>query len=431
MSVSAAATQASSTSEIRSYFPALQRRHGHSTVAYFDGPGGTQVPRQVVDRMSDYLLHHNANTHWAFPTSEETDALVHAARVAAADFLNGSPDEVAFGANMTTLAFHLARALGRGWGPGDEVVVTELDHHANVAPWTALAQERGITIRTVRLDTATGQLDFEDLERQVTGRCRLLAIGAASNALGTITDVAAAARVAQAVGAAVFVDAVHYAPHELVDVRRLGCDYLACSPYKFYGPHMGILWVRGDLLQELDVPRLIPAGDRGPERLETGTLSHEGMVGTTAAIDFLAGLGGRAGAARAARRGVRCAARAGRRPVQSAVGRTAGGAGGPHLRPAARQRPHAHHCVHGGRHPGDGGGPRPGRRRRVRLARRLLRAHGGGTAGTHARGPHPRRLCLLHVGGRRRPAGGRRGRREPRDYGLMKSPTVMVPGAVS
>jgi cysteine desulfurase family protein (TIGR01976 family) len=277
---------------IRSAFPALDRRHGWSGrgVAYFDGPGGTQVPARVVQRVADYLLHHNANTHWAYPTSAETDALLAEARQAAADFVNWAPEEIVFGANMTTLTFHLARALGRNWGPGDEVVVTELDHHANVAPWVEMARDRGVTVRTVRMDTDTGQLDWEDLERQVTPRCRLLAIGAASNALGTITDVRRAGEVARAVGARLFVDAVHYAPHVLVDVEALGCDYLACSAYKFYGPHVGLLWVRRQLLEGIDAPKLVPAPDHGPERLETGTLNHEGIVGAGAAIDFLAGI---------------------------------------------------------------------------------------------------------------------------------------------
>jgi cysteine desulfurase family protein (TIGR01976 family) len=290
----------SHVADIRSYFPALQRRHdgGPRTVAYFDGPGGTQVPRQVVDRMSDYLLHHNANTHWAFATSIETDELLHEARVAAADFLNGAPDEIGFGANMTTLTFHLARALGRAWRDGDEIVITELDHHANIAPWTELARERALVVRTARMLPETGELDWDDIADRITPRCRLLAIGAASNALGTITDVRRAADMAHAVGAQVFVDAVHYAPHELVDVHALGCDFLTCSAYKFYGPHIGVLWVRRDLVDGIDVPKLVPAADRGPERLETGTLNHEGIVGTTAAINFLAGVAGRPGAPR-------------------------------------------------------------------------------------------------------------------------------------
>jgi cysteine desulfurase family protein (TIGR01976 family) len=288
---------------VRAAFPALARTHNGLPVAYFDGPGGTQVPRAVGEAMADYLFHHNANTHWVYPTSVETDAAIVSAREAAADLLNARPDEVAFGANMTTLTFHLARAIGRGvggrpLGPGDEIVVTELDHHANVAPWRALEKERGVTIRVARADAAAGRLDWDDLARCIGPRTRLLAIGAASNALGTITDVTAAARLAHDVGALVFVDAVHYAPHALVDVRAMDCDFLACSAYKFYGPHVGILYGKRDLVASLDVPKLVPAPDGAPERLETGTLNHEGIVGTGAAIDFLASLGGDAGTRR-------------------------------------------------------------------------------------------------------------------------------------
>jgi cysteine desulfurase family protein (TIGR01976 family) len=276
---------------IRAQFPALERRHAGHPVAYFDGPGGTQVPRAVVEAMTDYLYHHNANTHWAYPSSIETDEAIAAARAALADFLNASPDEIAFGQNMTTLTFNLARSIGRGLGQGDEIVVTELDHHANVAPWQALAKERGVTLRTARVIPDTGQLDWEDLERQLGTKTKVLAIGAASNALGTVSDVARATRMAHEVGALVFVDAVHYAPHELVDVRAIGCDFLACSPYKFYGPHLGALFGKRELVRALDVPKLAPAPDTAPERLETGTLSHEAIVGAAAAVDFLASLG--------------------------------------------------------------------------------------------------------------------------------------------
>ncbi len=283
---------------IRAEFPALRREHRGHPVAYFDGPGGTQVPTAVADRMRDYLLNHNANTHWAYPTSEETDAAIASARVALADFLGASPGEIAFGANMTTLTFHVSRALARDWQPGDEVIVTELDHHANVDPWRAVARERGLTIRTVPLDTATGELDWPALERAFTPRTRLLAIGAASNALGTINDVTAASRLAHEAGALCFVDAVHYAPHAPVDVRAIGCDLLACSPYKFYGPHLGTLYVRQDLLERLDVPKVEPAANYAPDRLETGTQSHEAIVGAAAAVDFLASLAPDAGSRR-------------------------------------------------------------------------------------------------------------------------------------
>lgn len=284
--------------EIRAHFPALERRHEGHAVAYFDGPGGTQVPRAVVEAMTDYLYHHNANSHWHYPTSIETDAIIANARAAYADFLNARPTEVAFGANMTTLTFHLARALGHGWGTGDEVIVTELDHHANVDPWRTLARERGITVRTVGLDLASGGIDWADLERQLGPRTRLLAIGAASNAIGAMTDVRRAAQLAHAAGALVFVDAVHYAPHALVDVGALDCDYLACSPYKFYGPHLGVLWGRQSLLECLVVPKLLPASNAAPERLETGTQSHEAIAGAAAAVDFLASLAGDSGSSR-------------------------------------------------------------------------------------------------------------------------------------
>lgn len=277
-----------STETIRSHFPALQRQHNGFPVAYFDGPGGTQVPRQVAEAMSDYLLHHNANTHWAYPTSVETDELIAEARQTLADFFNCAPDEVSFGANMTTITFHIARALGRGFGPGDEIVITELDHHANHAPWQALAKERGVTIRTVRMLTETGQLDWDDLASKLNDNTKVLAIGAASNALGTINDIKRAVDLAHAVGALVYVDAVHFAPHELVDVKDLDCDFLACSAYKFYGPHIGVLYGKRELLETLDVPKLEPAPNEAPDRLETGTQNHEGICGAAAAVNFLA-----------------------------------------------------------------------------------------------------------------------------------------------
>src|SRR6185503_3636428 len=268
-----------------------ERLHNGRPVAYFDGPGGTQVPRSVADAVSDYLLHHNANTHWAYPTSAETDAALEAARVALADFLGGRPSEIAFGANMTTLTLHLGRALGRRWAAGDEVVVTELDHHANSDTWRQLARDRELVVRAVPFRRETGQLEMDALRAAISPRTRLVAIGAASNALGTINDVRSAADIAHAAGALVFVDAVHYAPHALVDVQRLGADFLACSAYKFYGPHVGVLWGRQELVDALDLPRLEPAPSTSPENLETGTQNHEGIVGAAAAVDFLAALG--------------------------------------------------------------------------------------------------------------------------------------------
>ena len=279
-----------SIEEIRGSFPALARTHTGYPVAYFDGPGGTQVPCTVVEAMNDYLYHHNANTHWAYPTSEETDAIIDSARSALADFLNASPTEIVFGANMTTLTFHLARALGRGYDRNDEILVTELDHHANIAPWRALEKERGVNVRMVKMIPETGELDWDDFSRQLSDRTKLVAIGAASNALGTLNDVRRAAKMAHSLGAQIFVDAVHYAPHGLIDVRDWDCDFLACSAYKFYGPHIGILYGRHDLLGSLDFPKLIPAPDSAPERAETGTQNHEGTAGAAAAVDFLASL---------------------------------------------------------------------------------------------------------------------------------------------
>jgi cysteine desulfurase family protein (TIGR01976 family) len=283
---------------IRADFPALARREGGHAVAYFDGPGGTQVPRAVGEAMTDYLYHHNANTHWAYPTSAETDALLDGARAVFADFFNATPADVSFGNNMTTIAFHVARGLARGWRAGDEIVVTELDHHANVAPWRAVAQDHGLVVRTVPLDPVTFRSDPTAFSRLIGPRTRLVAVGAASNALGTITDVAAVCATARAAGALSFVDAVHFAPHALVDVAAIGCDFLACSSYKFYGPHAGILYGRAGLVQSLDVPKLAPAPEAAPERLETGTQNHEGIVGAAAAVDYLASLAGGEGSRR-------------------------------------------------------------------------------------------------------------------------------------
>ncbi|HEX8635597.1 MAG TPA: cysteine desulfurase-like protein [Pyrinomonadaceae bacterium] len=276
--------------EIRAHFPALERQHGGHPVAYFDGPGGTQVPRAVIAAITDYLYHHNANTHWAYPASAETDAILEAARETLADFLHAAPTEIVFGANMTTLAFHLSRALSRRFDAGDEIIVTELDHHANIAPWHALARERGAVVRTAKMLPETGALDWEDFESLLNERTKLVAVGAASNALGTITDVRRAAEAAHRVGALCFVDAVHYAPHNLVDVRALDCDFLACSAYKFCGTHVGVLYGRQALLDSLDFPKLSPAPDTAPERAETGTLNHEGIAGAAAAVDFFASL---------------------------------------------------------------------------------------------------------------------------------------------
>jgi cysteine desulfurase family protein (TIGR01976 family) len=296
MSTAANQSGIASVEKIRARFPALERHEGGHPVAYFDGPGGTQVPRSVVEAISDYLYHHNSNTHWGYPTSNETDATIRKGREALADLLNAKPSEIVFGPNMSTLTFHLSRALGRAYGPGDEIVVTELDHHANIDPWRAVAKDRGVTVRSVRMVAETGQLDWQDLEAKVCKRTKVLAIGVASNALGTINDVRRAAEIAHSAGALLFADGVHSTPHIPTDVKAWGCDFLACSAYKFYGPHMGVLYARNELLQSIDFPKLVPAPDHAPERAETGTLNHEGIAGAAAAVDFIASLA--AGASR-------------------------------------------------------------------------------------------------------------------------------------
>jgi len=277
---------------MRADFPALARHHAGWPVAYFDGPGGTQVPEVVARRVADVMLHHNANAHWQYPTSRETDAIMDHARATFAAFLGGADDEIVFGANFTSLVFHLARGLGRGWQAGDEVIVTELDHHANVAPWQALAHERGIVLRWLPMDVTTGTLALERLPALITPRTRLLALGGASNALGTITDITAACGIARAHGVLTVVDAVHLAPHQLLDAAAIGADVIGCSPYKFYGPHLGVLWGRRALLATVDVPRLQPATNAPPERLQVGTPSFEAIAGAAAAVEWLATVGG-------------------------------------------------------------------------------------------------------------------------------------------
>jgi len=278
---------------VRPAFPALTRAIARQPVAYFDGPGGTQVPQRVADAVSDYLLNHNANAGWAYRTSVETDIALGQARAAAAAFVNAvSPDEILFGANMTTLTFHIARTIGRTLTPGDEIVVTDLDHHANIDPWVALARDYGAVIRHVPLLQNSAQLDFDGYERLLGPRTRLVAVGLSSNAFGTINPVGRMAAAAHRVGALVFVDAVHAAAHAALDVAAIGADMLAFSAYKVYGPHVGVAYCRAALLERLDFPRLAPQLPKGSKRAESGTLNHEGIVGTGAAINFLAGLSG-------------------------------------------------------------------------------------------------------------------------------------------
>jgi len=279
-----------STKEIRSWFPALERAHNGHPVACFDAPGGTQTPRAVVDAVADYLLNHNANTHWEYPTSHETDAIIETARHTFADFLKASANEIVFGANTTSMIYHLSRALGRTLEPGDEVVITELEHHANVAPWQALEVERGVRLRISQMDPESGQLDWNDFERLVTKRTKVVAFGAGCNALGTVNDYRRAVQLAHSVGALALVDAVHYAPYFLCDVKEIDCDFLTCSAYKFYGPHVSVFYGKQELLESIDFPKLQPAPDTAPERVEMGTLNHEGIAGAAAAVDFYASL---------------------------------------------------------------------------------------------------------------------------------------------
>jgi cysteine desulfurase family protein (TIGR01976 family) len=284
-------------SQLRTQFPALQEERNGRPFIFFDGPGGTQVPAAVIEAMNRYLVEANSNFHGPFLYSQRTDETARAARQAMADLLNAArPEEIVFGPNMTTLTFNVSRAVGRTLSPGDEIVVTRLDHDANIAPWLAL-EERGAVVRHVRFDPADCTLDMEALAEAITPRTRVVALGYASNAVGTINDVARAAELAHAVGAWLYVDAVHYAPHGPIDVQALGCDLLACSAYKFFGPHQGALYGRYDLLDELPAYKVRPAGDDPPDKFETGTQSFEAMAGTTAAVDYLASVGRRFGGA--------------------------------------------------------------------------------------------------------------------------------------
>ncbi len=276
---------------IRPFFPALHQTINGNPALFFDAPGGTQVPQTVIDAISNYLIHSNANDHGAFATSRRTDAVIAAAHSAMADFLGCDADEIVFGANMTTLTFALSRAIGRDLGVGDEIVVTRLDHDANVAPWQALA-ERGVTIRMVDIDVETCSLNMQDFAAQITPRTRLVAFGFASNAVGTINEVQIIIDMARQVGALTFVDAVHYAPHGPLDVRALDCDFLALSAYKFFAPHLGCIYGKRTHLERLQPYKIRPAANTIPDRWETGTQNHEGLAGLVAAIDYLASIGG-------------------------------------------------------------------------------------------------------------------------------------------
>ena len=272
---------------VRSHVPALA-----SGAIFFDNPGGTQVVQEVIERMQRYWQLTNANNGGAFRTSRESDAVVYEARQAVADFLHASrPEEIIFGQNMTSLTFHIGRSLARMLKPGDELIVTRLDHDANIAPWLLLAEDCGCHVRWVDIHTEDCTLDLEDLERQITPRTKIVAIGYASNAVGTVNDVKRAVQLAHNVGALCFVDAVQYAPHKPIDVQELDCDFLACSAYKFFGPHIGILYGKYAILEQLMAYKVRPSENTPPYKFETGTQSFESIAGTLGALEYVAWVG--------------------------------------------------------------------------------------------------------------------------------------------
>ena len=272
---------------IRAHFPALA-----SGAIFFDNPGGTQVAQEVLQRMQHHLQYTNANNGGAFYTSIASDATVYEARQAVADFLHASrAEEIIFGQNMTSLTMHISRSLARTLKPGDELVVTHMDHDANIAPWLLIAEDRGCHVRWVDIHTEDCTLDMAELERQITPRTRIVAIGYASNAVGTVNDVKRAVQLAHDVGALCFVDAVQYAPHKPIDVQELDCDFLACSAYKFFGPHIGILYGKYELLDQLMAYKVRPADNIPPYKFETGTQSFESIAGTLGAMEYLAWVG--------------------------------------------------------------------------------------------------------------------------------------------
>jgi cysteine desulfurase family protein (TIGR01976 family) len=280
------------TAWVREQFPSLKLQVNGHTAAFLDGPAGTQVPNQVIDAIQNYFVRMNANTYGAFATSRRNDEMILSARAAMADFFNCASEEIVFGQNMTTITFALARAIGRELQPGDEIVVTTLDHDANVAPWRAL-EEKGVVIRQVDIREADCTLDLDDLKRKITSQTKLVAVGYASNIVGTINPVAEITKLAHAAGALMFIDAVHYAPHGSIDVRDLDCDFLVCSPYKFFGPHMGTLFGKREHLQKFKPYKVRPATNVWPESWETGTQVQELIAGIAAAVDYVAELGRR------------------------------------------------------------------------------------------------------------------------------------------
>ena len=277
---------------VREQFPSLAFEVQGQAAAFLDGPAGTQVPKQVIQGIDSYFASANANTCGAFETSRRNDAMIRSTRQAMADFFNCHANEVVFGQNMTTITFALARAIGRELKAGDEIVVTTLDHDANVAPWRAL-EEKGVIVRQVDIHEEDCTLDFDDLKRKITGKTKVVAVGYASNMVGTINPVEEITKLAHRAGALMFVDAVHFAPHGLIDVKALDCDFLVCSSYKFFGPHMGTLYGKQEHLERFKPYKVRPATDAIPDCWETGTQVQELIAGIGAAVDYLAGLGRR------------------------------------------------------------------------------------------------------------------------------------------
>jgi cysteine desulfurase family protein (TIGR01976 family) len=286
---------------VRAQFPALAQKVNGQPAVFLDGPGGTQVPRRVIDAIADYLARNNANTGGAYLTSRNTDRMIAEARSAMGGFLNCDADEIVFGPNMTTLTYAMSRALGRDLGPGDEIVLTLLDHDANFSPWKAL-EEKGVTIRTVKFNEEDCTLDMQDLAAKIGERTKLMAVGYASNAVGTINNVAEVVRLARQAGALSYIDAVHYAPHGAIDVRALDCDFLVCSTYKFFGPHMGVLYGKREHLKQLRPYKVRPNTQNIPNCWEWGTLNHECIAGIKACVDYWEALGRRANPEVATRR---------------------------------------------------------------------------------------------------------------------------------
>ncbi len=285
--------------QVRAQFPALHQSVRGRPAVFLDGPAGSQVPQSVIDAVAGYLRDCNANHGGAFDTSRRSDALLARAHEAVADFLGADdPAGVVFGANMTSLTLAFSRALSRTWRPGDEVVISQLEHDGNVTPWQLAAREAGAVVRIVRLQPDDCTMDLDDLAAKLGPRTKLVAVGAASNFSGTVNPVAQIVRMAHDVGAQVFVDAVHFAPHRLMEVSAWGCDYLVCSAYKFFGPHVGVLWGRPERLAALSPHKLRVVPDTLPGRWMTGTQNHEGIAGVLAAVDYLAALSPQAGATR-------------------------------------------------------------------------------------------------------------------------------------